>query len=67
MRKNGLDIELRKSILKCLEDGIGYKAIAKDFGISVYTGNTFGIFIDGEIFRTLTARKVILIMKPVRS
>ena len=37
MRKNGLDIELRKSILKCLEDGIGYKTIAKDFGISVYT------------------------------
>ena len=37
MRKNGLDIELRKSILKYLEAGHGYKKIATDFGISVYT------------------------------
>lgn len=37
MRKNGLDIELRKSILKCLDEGIGYKAIAASFGIKVST------------------------------
>ena len=37
MRNNGLDIELRKSILKYLEAGHGYKKIATDFGISVYT------------------------------
>ena len=37
MRENGLDIELRRSILKYLEAGHGYKKIATDFGISVYT------------------------------
>ena len=37
MRSNGFDIELRKSILEYLEAGYGYKAIAKDFGISVYS------------------------------
>ena len=37
MRTGGLDIELRKSILKYLEAGHGYKKIATDFGISVYT------------------------------
>ena len=37
MRENGFDIELRRSILKYLEAGHGYKKIAKDFGISVYT------------------------------
>ena len=37
MRKNGLDIELRKSILKSLEEGIGYKMIAASFGIKVST------------------------------
>ena len=37
MRSNGFDIELRKSILEYLEAGHGYKTIAKDFGISVYS------------------------------
>ena len=37
MRKNSFDIELRKSILKYLEAGHGYKKIAKDFNINVYT------------------------------
>ena len=37
MRKDGFDIELRKSILEYLEAGYGYKTIATDFRISVYT------------------------------
>lgn len=37
MKENGLDIELRKRILQYLEAGHGYKKIATDFGISVYT------------------------------
>ena len=37
MRENGFDIELRRSILNYLEAGHGYKKIAKDFGINVYT------------------------------
>ena len=37
MKENGLDIELRRSILKYLEAGHGYKKIATDFRINVYT------------------------------
>ena len=37
MRENGFDIELRRSILEYLKAGHGYKKIAKDFGISVYS------------------------------
>ena len=37
MRSDGFDIELRRSILEYLEAGHGYKKIATDFGISVYS------------------------------
>ena len=37
MRSDGFDIELRRSILEYLKAGHGYKKIAKDFGISVYS------------------------------
>ena len=37
MRSDGFDIELRRSILEYLEAGHGYKKIAADFGISVYS------------------------------
>ena len=37
MRSDGFDIELRRSILEYLEAGHGYKKIANDFGISVYS------------------------------
>lgn len=50
MRKNGLNIELRKSILKCLEEGIGYRTIAASFGINVSTAKSIrDIYRRGEL------------------
>lgn len=40
MRSNNFDLELRQRILKYLEAGHGYKKIATDFGISVYTAKS---------------------------
>ena len=51
MRTGGLNLELRKRILKYLEAGHGYKKIATDFGISVYTAKYIrDIYRRGDLY-----------------
>ena len=51
MRTGGLDIDLRRSILKYIEAGHGYKKIATDFGISVYTAKYIrDIYRRGDLY-----------------